>query len=125
MMTRKRIFSSLVVIQSRKKSDKALEHLDLAVAFGFRDFDRIRTEGDLAFLRIQPEYTAFENNNFQRPKALPTPNEDVLDLQKPAFSDLLDQLARLEKERQAGLLSEEEYKDREKQLKSQRPDDDL
>lgn len=97
---------------------KAFEHLDLAVAFGFQDFDAIRTEGDLAFLRIQPEFTSFENNNFQFKKELPVPKEEYLDLEEPRSFDLLGQLSKLEKERQAGHLSEEEFKSREKQLKS-------
>lgn len=102
-----------------EKADKALEHLDVAVAFGFQDFDRIRTEGDLAFLRVQPAYRAFEKNNFQLPKELPVSQEEILDLQDATSSDLLDQLSRLEKERRTGHLSEEEYRDRAKQLRSQ------
>lgn len=102
-----------------EKAGKALEHLDVAVAFGFRNFDRIRTEGDLAFLRVQPAYRAFENNNFQLPKELPTPQEDILDLQNPRSSDLLDQLSRLEKERRAGHLSEEAYRERAQRLRSE------
>ncbi|MCB0636242.1 MAG: NINE protein, partial [Lewinella sp.] len=46
-----------------EEAAQALEHLDVAVAFGFRDFDRISTEGDLAFLRVQPAYRAFAQNN--------------------------------------------------------------
>jgi class 3 adenylate cyclase/TM2 domain-containing membrane protein YozV len=93
-----------------EEASKALEHLDIAVAFGL-DTDQIRTEGDLAFLRIQPEYIVFENNNFQLPKELPAPQEEILNLESGS-SDLLDQLSRLEKERREGLLTEEEFRDR-------------
>lgn len=96
----------------------ALEHLDIAVAFGLPDPDRIKTEGDLAFLRIQPEYQVFEKNGFRLPKELPSPKVKDPELDESVPADLLDQLARLKKERLAGLLTEEEFKIREKQLRS-------
>lgn len=106
-----------------EKADQALEHLDLAVAFGLQNVDRIRTEGDLAFLRVQPAYLAFEKNNFQRPKELPAPPADVLDLEDAKADDLLDQLSRLEQERRAGQLSEEEYQDQAQQLRARGRDE--
>ena len=107
-----------------EKGDKALEHLNIAVAFGFQEVDRIRTDGDLAFVRIQPEYLVFEKNNFQLTKELPIAKEDVLDLEETPSSNLLDQLAKLVKERQSGLLSEEEFKVKEQQLKARYVDED-
>ncbi|MEL7118306.1 MAG: NINE protein [Bacteroidota bacterium] len=102
---------------------KALEHLDIAVAFGFHDFERIKKEDDLAFTRIQPEYAKFASNNYQIPKEQSFPKQNQLKQQETESSDLLDQLTRLKKERQEGLLSEEEFKDKEKQLKSREIDE--
>ena len=98
-------------------STKALEHLDLAVAFGLQDTNRIKTEGDLAFLRVQPEYQTFEKNGFQLAKELPSPKREELGQDESVPTDLLDQLGKLKKERDAGLLTEEEYWRKEKQLR--------
>jgi hypothetical protein len=99
--------------------------LDIAVAFGLKDTERIKTDGDLAYLRVQPEYEAFEQNGFQLPKELPSPQKEPTEPDESVPSDLLDQLARLKKERDAGLLTEEEYVHREQQLKSKGAADDL
>lgn len=105
------------IYSASEQASKALQHLDVAVAFGL-EVDRIRTEGDLAFLRIQPAYQAFEQNNFHLPKEPKRAQKDHLDLQETHPPDLLEQLSRLERERRAGHLSEEEFKAREQALKS-------
>jgi class 3 adenylate cyclase len=108
-----------------EKTERALHHLDIAVAFGLKDTQRIKTDGDLAYLRVQPEYEAFEQNGFQLPKELPSPQKEPTEPDESVPADLLDQLARLKKERDAGLLTEEEYVHREQQLKSKGAADDL
>ncbi|HKK77031.1 MAG TPA: NINE protein [Saprospiraceae bacterium] len=80
-----------------EQAPRALQHLDIAVAFGL-EVERIKTEGDLAFLRVQPEYLAFEQNNFHLPPEPVQVQEDYLDLQETNKPDLLGQLSRLEKE---------------------------
>jgi class 3 adenylate cyclase len=107
-----------------EQADKALEHLDIAVALGFQPLERIRTEGDFAFLRIQPEYRTFEQNDFQLVRSDTAPQTETLDLQEPDAPDLLVQLSKLEKERLSGRLSQEEYQQREKELKARRIDED-
>ena len=106
-------------------SEKALSHLNIAVGFGLQDINRIKTEEDLSYLRVQPAYQAFEDNGFRESIHLPfspKKNQDIEDEFVP--SNLLDQLAKLKKEREAGLLSMEEYQRREKQLRSSGKSDD-
>jgi TM2 domain-containing membrane protein YozV len=103
--------------------DKALFHLDKAVAFGFKDFDRIRQHDALAFIRIQEAYAAFEENQFRLPPqrqtsgknpalAEPDQEEDLLSTQP----DLLDQVKKLGELREKGLLTEEEFAEQKRKL---------
>ena len=94
--------------------DKAFYHLDRAVALGFDDTEVIKTRDHLAFLRIQPEFLHFEANGFRLAKQLNTPQENLLDKQAPpqqaGQADLLDQLQKLAKLKEKGLLTEEEFR---------------
>ena len=93
--------------------DKAFYHLDRAVALGFDDFNTIKTRDHLAYLRIQPEFLQFEANNFRLAKQLKAPKENLLDerpVEQPQQSDLLEQLQKLAKLKEKGLLTEEEFK---------------
>jgi TM2 domain-containing membrane protein YozV len=90
-----------------ENTEKALYHLDKAVAFGFDDFQRIREHDALAFLRIQPEFEEFEKNNFRLVQQLDAPEEDLLD--SSTGDNLLDQLKKLGELREKGLLTEEEF----------------
>ncbi|MEL6275986.1 MAG: NINE protein [Bacteroidota bacterium] len=101
--------------------DKALYHIDRAVALGFSDFDRIRTHDALAYIRIQSAYLDFEKNDFRLAPEVKSgeaqPQQDDLLSQKPPDSDapprtntdLLEQLQRLGELREKGLLTEEEF----------------
>lgn len=97
-----------------ENKDKAFYHLDRAVALGFDDFNTIKTRDHLAFLRIQAEFLQFEANNFRLAKQLNTPQENLLDKTPTAApaekNDLLDQLQKLAKLKEKGLLTEEEFK---------------
>ena len=44
---------------------EAFHSLSKAVELGFSDFNKIKTDEDLGWLRKQPEYTQFELNNFK------------------------------------------------------------
>ena len=93
--------------------DKAFYHLDRAVALGFDDTEVIKNRDHLAFLRIQPEFLPFEANGFRLAKQLSTPQENLLDKPAPpqqtGQQDLLDQLQKLAKLKEKGLLTEEEF----------------
>lgn len=101
---------------------KALKNLEAAVAKGFKDFELIKTHDALAFLRIQPDFEVFVNNNYQMPvvKKSKEPvkaaeaklEEDLLSTQP----DLLDQIKKLGALREQGLLTEAEFAEQKKKL---------
>lgn len=89
-------------------------HLDKAVVYGFRDFQKIKQHHALAYLRIQQEFDDFEENGFrlaQKPR--PTAAVENLLASQP---DLLDQLKKLGALREKGLLTEQEFADQKKRL---------
>ncbi|MCO6479090.1 MAG: NINE protein [Phaeodactylibacter sp.] len=104
-----------------EKTDKAFFHLDRAVANGFNDFQRIKEHDALAFLRIQPEFEAFEKNGFrlQQPEKEETPPENLTQEQEEILEgqpDLLEQLKRLGELREKGLLTEDEFTSQKRKL---------
>ncbi len=104
-----------------EKTDKAFFHLDQAVANGFNDFQRIKEHDALAFLRIQPEFEAFEKNGFrlQQPVKEEAPPENLNEEQEEALEgqpDLLEQLKRLGELREKGLLTEDEFTSQKRKL---------
>ncbi len=91
----------------------AFKHLDLAVAHGFDDFERIRTHPALAFLRIQEEFEDFAENGFRlRPQLRSEQKEQLLE----GSPDLMDQFRKLKDLREKGLLTEEEYQAQKRKL---------
>ena len=97
-------------------SDLAFYHLDRAVSLGFKDFEKIKNHHALAFLRVQPGYDEFAENNFRlRQKnevQKEQQKEDLLNTQP----DLLDQLKKLGELRNKGLLTELEFEQQKKKL---------
>ena len=79
--------------------EKALFHLDKAVLYGFDDFEKIKTHDALAFLRVQPEFMLFSNNNF-RLSGNNIKNEPLLNTEN---------IEKLEQLRLRGLLTDEEF----------------
>jgi class 3 adenylate cyclase/TM2 domain-containing membrane protein YozV len=95
--------------------EKAFAHLDVAVAFGLKDINKISKHEDLAYLRIQPEFDDFVKNGYRLLEELPTmPQEEEA---KPSSDpDLLEQLNKLQKLYEEGTLTKEEYLKQEKRL---------
>jgi len=78
-------------------------HLDKAVKLGFKDYDKIATHDALAFLRIQPEFEAFQQNGYRlRASAIKKKNPGL-------DAGLLEQLNRLQDLRERGVLTEAEF----------------
>ena len=77
-------------------------HLDKAVQLGFVNFERIQNEGDLAFIRTQPQFETFVKNGYRLVHELKAPEEEPLD-------DIIKQIERLGDLKQKGLLTEEEF----------------
>lgn len=109
--------------------DGAFDHLDLAVANGFNQFDKIKNHDALSYIRTLPKFDEFVKNDYRLPetdhtanneepaeelklrkekpdKAKPnTPPEEQLTLE----DELLDQIIKLGKLRDKGILTEEEF----------------
>ena len=65
---------------ANENAEKALHHLDLASAFGLKNpEERIQNHGDLSYLRIQPQFEAFAQNEYRLPKELPKPRPSFLE----------------------------------------------
>jgi tetratricopeptide (TPR) repeat protein len=79
--------------------EKALFHLDKAVLYGFDDFEKIKTHDALAFLRVQPEFMLFLNNNFR------LSGQNIKD--EPLLN--AENIEKLEQLRLRGLLTDEEF----------------
>ncbi len=100
-----------------EQKEAALQHLDQAVAYGFKHFEKIQSHDALSFLRTQPEFDDFVKNDYrlaapvkiitekQETSPLPTSEEKPLILP----DDLLDQIIQLGELRNKGVLTEEEF----------------
>ncbi len=90
-------------------AQKAISHLDVAVAFGLKDPERISTHPDLAYMRTDAEYDQFKENGYRLPKAPPPLNPDLFDPDSTDEPDLLAQLNELQRQWESGILTDEEY----------------
>jgi len=99
-------FNMASVYSLMEKKDKAFYHIEQAVKLGFKDFDKIKTHDDLAYLRIQPEFDAFKANGYfiKNVKGIEPPIDGLLQDDR-----LLTQLNKLKDLRDRGLLSEKEF----------------
>lgn len=88
-----------------EQKDLAFDHLSKAVKLGYKDFDKIQTHDDLAFMRIQPEFEDFKAAGY-RIKQSGKHTEDT-PLQKD--DRLLAQLNKLKDLREKGIISEADY----------------
>jgi len=86
--------------------DKAFHHISEAVKLGFKDFEKINTHDDLAYVRIQPEFDDFKDNGYKlvkQTRQIPVKEDEVTD------DVLLSQLNKLAEMRKKGLLSNDEF----------------
>ena len=92
-------------------AEKSIYHLGKAVEYGYRDIENIKSKDDLAFLRVQPSFDTFLNNNFSTPAPLTkTQNEEN------ELPDLLGQIKILNQKREKGELTDDEYFNERKKL---------
>ncbi|MCO6493296.1 MAG: NINE protein [Phaeodactylibacter sp.] len=103
-----------------EETEKALSHLDVAVAFGLPNPGRINTHDDLSYLRVQPAFERFKENGFRLvTKELPPPTTEWMEAEEEGGASLLEQLSQLQRQWRAGELTEEEYRQRQEELKKQ------
>lgn len=100
-----------------EQKEKAFKHIALAVQYGFKDFDKILTHDDLAFVRIQKEFDDFKANDFKM-VADKKPQQENNPASPENITDdiLLSQLNKLAELRKKGLLSEREFELERKKL---------
>lgn len=102
-----------------EKTKESLYHLKQAIEYGYDNFDNIRNHDALAFLRIQPEYEAFDQSGFKIERQAPPTNRTqpqqkrtpspAPESPEPQEDNLLEQLKKLAELRQKGLLTSEQY----------------
>ena len=103
-----------------ENADSGFYHLSQAVKAGFDNFDKLKGQDELAFLRIQPEFDSFVANNYSlETQAEAPPESDPMEM--PAESnilskDILQQLKDLGELRDRGILTEEEFLMQKKKL---------
>lgn len=89
-----------------EEKDLAYHHISEAVKLGFKDFKKIDSHDDLAYVRIQPEFDDFKANGYvlkAESRKIPVREEEVTD------DRLLSQLNKLAEMRKKGLLSNDEF----------------
>lgn len=100
-----------------ENSDKSFHHLEKAVEFGFSDLKKVHSHDALAYLRSQPAFDDFVDNNYRQIAALPEPESNILDQAvKSESDDLLEQIIKLGDLRDKGILTEEEFVVQKKKL---------
>lgn len=106
-----------------EEAELSYQHLQKAVENGFDATKKIHSHTALAYLRTHPEFDAFVENGFKVIKALPTPQENLLDdapksqedvktekLSEIAEEDdLLTQISKLGDLLEQGVLTQEEF----------------
>ncbi|MEO0040557.1 MAG: hypothetical protein RL329_5 [Bacteroidota bacterium] len=88
---------------SEENTNMALYHMEKAVQYGFKDFEKIKKEDTLAFLRIQTEFESFVSNGYKR-------------LETIENQGLLERLKHLASLRERGMLSEKDFAEQSKRL---------
>ncbi len=98
-------FEIATIYSLLENKNLAFRHLDTAVRLGLKQPKKIDTHEDLAFVRIQPEFEEFKQNNYiLTKKSLGPAKSDLLD-----DDLLLSQLNKLSELREKGILSEDEF----------------
>jgi len=108
-----------------EEEEGAFEHLDLAVANGFNQFDKIKNHDALSYIRTLPKFDEFVKNDYRLPTTEAEPEEEFkLKEEKPSpkantnapteekltlEDELLDQIIKLGQLRDKGILTEEEF----------------
>ena len=85
--------------------DTSLFHLQKAIMQGYDDMQRIETHEHLSYVRAQQDFLDFKDNGYRVVEKPAPATHDTLQLD----GDLLDQLERLGKMKEAGLLTEGEF----------------
>lgn len=110
-----------------EQKDKSFFHLAKAVQLGYKNVKNFREVDELAYLRVQPEFEAFESSGYKAvPSGGSSPNVEKEEVNNapvvPPADDLLQddlllsQLNKLQELRKKGLLSEAEFEEEKTKL---------
>lgn len=95
-----------------ENKELAFRQLDTAIQYGLKSPERISTDTDLAFLRVQPEYEDFKSRGFRlSPKSLNSPKSDLLE-----NDVLLAQIKKLKELKDKGILSDVDFETERKKI---------
>ena len=105
-----------------EKKYLSYHHLSLAVGNGLKDVEKIMSHDDLAFVRIQPEFSEFKGNGFRinpfKSDKVPSGQEGTQPDEEKDES-LLSQLNHLAELKSRGLLSDIEFNTERKKILKQ------
>jgi len=90
-----------------EQKDLAFSHLSRAVELGFKDFEKIQTHDDLAFMRIQPEFDEYKAAGYRLGGAAQI--EESTQATDQQDDRLLARLNKLKELREKGIISETDY----------------
>jgi class 3 adenylate cyclase/TM2 domain-containing membrane protein YozV len=111
---------SLAISYSMLQDEKnGFYHLSKAVEYGYDNFERIQNHFTLAYLRSRKEFKSFKENNYRLIKMLPSPQEDLLDSERPLLLEKLEKLEELGDSLEKGEITEEEFSSIKRQLLSE------
>ncbi len=88
-----------------ENADKAFVHLSTAVAQGFKDYEKIKTDDALAFVRIHEDFEDFERAGYRKSTSIKVEGPSNI----PSDETLLAQLQRLAEMRKKGLITDEDF----------------
>lgn len=100
-----------------ENTDRAYYYIENAVTNGFSDFDKIKTDDALAYLRVHSEFSTFESNGYSliaktAKKVADSTDNDLL----KSTPNLFDQLKKLKALRDSGQLTETTFQEEKRKL---------
>ncbi len=95
----------------------SLYHLDKAIENGYEKFDKIHRHSFLSYIRQQPQFQEFVNNDYQLVEYYEEV-EEALDEQPEGLEldGLIEQIKKLGELREKGILTDEEFKEQKRRL---------
>jgi len=95
----------------------SLYHLDKAIENGYQKFDKIHRHSFLSYIRQQPQFQEFVDNDYQLVNYYEEV-EEALDEQPEGLEldGLIEQIKKLGELREKGILTEEEFREQKRRL---------
>jgi tetratricopeptide (TPR) repeat protein len=104
---------NLACLYALTRDAEAFSSLETAIEYGYMNFDKIKSYMDLEWLRNHPDYETFVKNGY---KVKAGSNNSSTAANSNAVDDLYDQLEKLGKLKEKGLITEEEFQQQKKKI---------